>query len=81
MRKIKSISKGYGQDSEFYTTDERFKKEPDWYHEIKEEVATIGKGYYNDLTLTVFRCYRHSKEKCLVEIESNSALTITYYPS
>lgn len=80
MKMIKSISKGYGEDSEFFSTDEKHTGHPWFVHEIKEETKTIGEGYHNDLTLTVYRGYEYPDKEPVFEIEANSALTITFKP-
>lgn len=77
-KKIYSIEKGYGQGASYYRIGNSEKHS--WYvDEIKEEIKPIGKGYHNDITITVFRGYR--KGELIFEIEANSSLTISYSQS
>ena len=48
-----------------------------FYDEIKEETKTLGVGYYNDITTTVYNCYLDGVLR--KQIESNQGLVITYY--
>ena len=48
-----------------------------FYDEIKEESKTLGAGYYNDITTTVYNCYLDGVLR--KQIESNQGLVITYY--
>lgn len=74
-RTIKSIEKGYGQDSTFFSTDNNVYKYSK-VDEIKEETKVIGAGYYNDLTITVYGIYKNGER--IAEIEANSAITLRF---
>lgn len=79
MVEIKSIEKGTGDESTYFAVNDKYKNAifGDKIHEIKEEEKTIGKGYHNDLTITVYNGYDVSG-KLLFTIESMSGLTIIY---
>lgn len=77
-REIKSIEKGWGEGSTYYSTDEKLIGYPTFVHEIKEETKTIGAGYYNNLTLTVYRGYIHPDKEPVFEMEANCGLTLVY---
>ncbi len=73
--KIKSIEKGWGEDSTFFTTNPKASKP----HKVDRIVCverTVGKGYYNDLTLDSYIGY--IGDKIIFEIEANSQLTIIH---
>jgi len=75
MKKITSIEKGSGEGSTFFSIDTKVQE---FYRvdEIKKEPLNIGRGYYNDLIIDVYNCYRDGK--LIATIESNSSLTISY---
>ena len=74
--KIKSIEKGWGEGSIYFTTDKENKGLYTCVDEIIEETKTIGQGYYNDLTRLVYRGYKD--KKLIFEIESSSGITLRY---
>ena len=75
MRKIKSVQLGISDDGAFMSTNP---KVSNTYHvdEIKEEEKVIGKGYYNDLTIVVYRGYR--KGNLMREIPASTHTVIEY---
>ena len=72
---IKSIEKGWGDGSTYFTTDGDGSYST-YIDKIIAEERIVGKGYYNDLIITVYCSYL--EEKRVFEIESNSSLTIIY---
>lgn len=81
MKTIKSIEKGWGEGSTYYSTDEKLIGHPTFVNEILREVVTVGRGFYNDVTMDVYRGYIHPNKEPVFEIESNSSLTIVYNQS
>ena len=79
MKKIKSIEKGAGEGSTYFAVNDKYQYAAfgDKIHEIKEEEKTIGKGYHNYLTITVYNGYDVAGQ-LLFTIEAMSNLTISY---
>jgi hypothetical protein len=79
MKRIKSIEKGSGESSTYFAVNDKYRYAPfgDRIHEIKEEEKIIGKGYHNDITITVYNGYDVSG-RLLFTIEAMSNLTISY---
>lgn len=76
---IKSVTKGWGERSEHYEVNDQALHAPfgNSIKEIREETNTIGKGYYNDLTIKTYCGYDTFGNK-LFELEQNSSLTVIY---
>lgn len=74
--RIRSIEKGWGDDSEFFNTEsEEF--DFGWYvDEIKEEVKKVGLGEYGELYHTVYRGYLNGKLK--FEMGASIDVTVVY---
>lgn len=76
-KKIRCIEKGWGDGSTFFTTEVQRKTSEFYVDEIRCIEKSIGKGYYNDVTIEVFCGYVDNK--LIFEIEANSSLTVVYY--
>ena len=74
-QKIKSIEKGWGENSTFFSVDEKV-SEILKVDKIREEFKDIGEGYYNNLSLMVYRGYK--KGKMVFEIAANTDITLTF---
>lgn len=74
-QKIEYIMKGWGESATFFST-KRSIGEAYKVDEIKEETKIIGKGYYNDLEMIVYRGY--VKDKCVFEIAAGNDVTLVY---
>ena len=72
--RIRSISVGWGEGSSFWCIG----TEPYdcGIDEIIEEIKAIGNGYYNDLTIIVYRGYKD--EKLVFEVEAGKGISIIY---
>jgi predicted RNA binding protein with dsRBD fold (UPF0201 family) len=72
--KIKSVEKGCGDNSIFFTINKKAAKFCQ-VDEIKEEIKIIGKGIYNDLEIQVYRGYKNNK--LVFEMGQGYDVTIT----
>ena len=75
--KIKSIEKGWGESSTYFTTEPKCQNESMKVDEIKEEVKLVGKGEYCELSNVVYRGYKDKKLK--FEIFANSDITVVFF--
>lgn len=74
MKKIKSIEKGWGDSSTFFSTSSKLIGSPYFVHEIAEE----RKGITGDNWLLVYRGYEGPGHKMKFEIEAGSGVTLTF---
>lgn len=71
-QKIKSIEKGWGEDSTYYSTEERLKGRSQHVDKVTEETKQIGPG-----RITVYRGYRSAN--MIFEIEAGGGITLTFW--
>jgi hypothetical protein len=77
-QKIRTIERGFGEDSIWFSTDKKCESVFHKVDEIKPFEKTIGKGMYNDITTTVYQCFKDGH--IIAELESNCGITIQFYP-
>ena len=74
-QKIKSVEKGWGESSTFFST--KLKESSSCkVDEIKEEVKIVGAGEYCSLSHTVYRGYKNGK--MVFEMGASIDITVTY---
>lgn len=76
-KKIKSVEKGWGEDSTFFSTSEKLQESSSCkVDEIKEEVKIVGAGEYCYLSHTVYYGYKNGK--LVFEMGASIDVTVTY---
>ena len=76
-QKIKSVEKGWGEGSTFFSTSEKLQESSSCkVDEIKEEVRHIGIGEYCSLSHTVYRGYKNGR--MVFEMGASIDVTVTY---
>lgn len=82
-RKIKTIEKGWGEGSTYFSTDKNCVGHPTFVHEIKQEEKVIKGNYLYDgkidlVSIVVYRGYEEPGHKLVFEIEAGSSITLTF---
>jgi hypothetical protein len=76
-QKIMSIERGYGEDSTYFSTEDRLDdNSPYKVDKIVPYEKFVGKGYHNDLTQLVYQCWKNGR--VIAELDTQN-LTIKYY--
>lgn len=69
-QKIKSIEKGWGEDSIYFTTNEKATNHVD-------EIVQDGKQISSDTLITVYKGFKNGK--IVFEMAANSDITLTFF--